>query len=87
MPEPQRSAPSSTYRLQIRQQFPLAAAAGLAGYLHSLGVGAIYLSPILQATSKSDHGYDITSHGQVDPERGGEQGRLAVAAAGRELGL
>ena len=38
------------------------AAAELADYLRALGAGAIYLSPILQATSGSDHGYDITSH-------------------------
>jgi (1->4)-alpha-D-glucan 1-alpha-D-glucosylmutase len=81
------AVPSSTYRLQISSQFPLSAAAELADYLQALGSSAIYLSPILQATSGSDHGYDITSHRRVDPERGGEQGRLAVAAAARELGL
>ncbi|WP_408664090.1 malto-oligosyltrehalose synthase [Jatrophihabitans sp.] len=81
------TVPSSTYRLQIRGRFPLSAAAELADYLQALGVSAIYLSPILQATSGSDHGYDITSHRQVDPERGGEQGRLALAATARELGL
>ena len=81
------TVPSSTYRLQIRGQFPLRAAAELADYLQALGISAIYLSPILQATSGSDHGYDITSHRQVDPERGGEQGRLALAATARELGL
>jgi (1->4)-alpha-D-glucan 1-alpha-D-glucosylmutase len=80
-------APSSTYRLQIRRQFPLTAAAELADYLAALGAQAIYLSPILQATSGSDHGYDITSHDKVDPERGGEPGRLAVAAAARRLGM
>lgn len=73
-------APGSSYRLQIRQQFPLAAAGELVDYLHALGAGAIYLSPILQATSGSDHGYDITSHDRVDPERGGEDGRRALAA-------
>ena len=81
------AVPSSTYRLQIRGQFSLSAAAELADYLRSVGVSAIYLSPILQATSGSDHGYDIVSHRQVDPERGGEQGRVALAATARELGL
>ena len=81
------AVPSSTYRLQIRRPVP-AARRGRAGRLPAaLGVAAIYLSPILQATSGSDHGYDITSHRQVDPERGGEQGRLALAATARELGL
>ncbi|HEX8768643.1 MAG TPA: malto-oligosyltrehalose synthase, partial [Jatrophihabitans sp.] len=81
------AVPSSTYRLQIRGGFPLRAAAELADYLQSLGISAIYLSPILQATSGSEHGYDITSHRRVDPERGGEQGRLALAATARELGM
>jgi (1->4)-alpha-D-glucan 1-alpha-D-glucosylmutase len=81
------TAPGSTYRLQLRGEFPLQAAAELADYLQALGSSAIYLSPILQATSGSDHGYDITSHRQVDPERGGEQGRLTLAATARELGL
>jgi (1->4)-alpha-D-glucan 1-alpha-D-glucosylmutase len=77
------SSPASTYRLQIRQRFTLAAAGELAGYLRALGADAIYLSPILQATSGSDHGYDITSHDRVDPERGGEEGRSALAATAR----
>ncbi|MFL6162965.1 MAG: malto-oligosyltrehalose synthase [Jatrophihabitantaceae bacterium] len=77
------AAPSSTYRLQIRQRFTLAAAASLTDYLRELGAGAVYLSPILQATSGSDHGYDITDHRRVDPERGGELGRLALVEAAR----
>ncbi|MDT0259822.1 malto-oligosyltrehalose synthase [Jatrophihabitans lederbergiae] len=81
------AVPTSTYRLQIRQQFPLSAAAEVADYLKTLGADAVYLSPILQATSGSDHGYDLTSHDRVDPERGGEQGRLDVVAKARELGL
>ncbi len=76
-------APSSTYRLQIRQRFTLTAAAALTDYLRALGAGAVYLSPILQATSGSDHGYDVTDHSRVDPERGGEPGRLALAEAAR----
>jgi len=81
------AVPTSTYRLQIRQQFPLSAAAEVADYLKTLGADAVYLSPILQATSGSDHGYDLTRHDRVDPERGGEQGRLDVVAKARELGL
>ncbi len=76
-------SPSSTYRLQIRQRFDLAQAAGLTDYLRELGADAVYLSPILQATAGSDHGYDITRHDRVDPERGGEPGRLALVAAAR----
>jgi len=81
------AAPASTYRLQIRQRFPLGAAAELTDYLRALGAGAIYLSPLLQATSGSDHGYDITDHRRVDPERGGEDGRLAAVESARAQGL
>ncbi|MGI8664926.1 MAG: malto-oligosyltrehalose synthase [Jatrophihabitans sp.] len=81
------AVPSSTYRLQIRRQFPLGAAAEVSDYLRSLGAGASYLSPILQATSGSDHGYDTTSHQRVDPERGGEDARSALAATARAHGL
>jgi (1->4)-alpha-D-glucan 1-alpha-D-glucosylmutase len=81
------AVPSSTYRLQIRQRFTLSAAAEIADYLRSLGAGAVYLSPLLQATSGSDHGYDTTSHDRVDPERGGEDGRLAVTEQARAQGL
>ncbi|HEU5270629.1 MAG TPA: alpha-amylase family glycosyl hydrolase, partial [Jatrophihabitans sp.] len=75
--------PSSTYRLQIRPRFTLQSAAAVTDYLRELGAGAVYLSPILQATAGSDHGYDITSHARVDPERGGEPGRLALVEAAR----
>ncbi|MEA2462001.1 MAG: (1-_4)-alpha-D-glucan 1-alpha-D-glucosylmutase [Actinomycetota bacterium] len=81
------TVPSSTYRLQIRRQFPLSAAAELADYLVSLGAQAFYLSPLLRATAGSDHGYDITSHDRVDEERGGEAGRRTLAAAARAAGL
>ncbi len=81
--------PSSTYRLQIRAGFTLDEAAALAGYLRSLGVGAIYLSPILQSTTGSDHGYDTTDVTRVDLARGGQQGldALLASAQAQELGV
>ena len=79
--------PASTYRLQIRSQFTLAAAAELTDYLRELGSNAVYLSPILQASSGSDHGYDITDHRRVDPARGGEADRLQLVEAARAQGL
>ncbi len=54
-----QKAPLSTYRLQIRAGFDLDAAAELTDYLRDLGVDWAYLSPILAATSGSDHGYDV----------------------------
>jgi (1->4)-alpha-D-glucan 1-alpha-D-glucosylmutase len=75
--------PVSTYRLQLTRDFGFAAAAEIAGYLSDLGVTHVYLSPILQATPGSAHGYDVTDHALVRPELGGEQGFRAMAA---ELG-
>ncbi|MFJ6678354.1 malto-oligosyltrehalose synthase [Microbacterium sp. NPDC091382] len=79
--------PRSTYRLQIRAGFDLDAAAELTDYLRDLGVDWAYLSPILAATSGSDHGYDVVDPTVVDPERGGPEGLSRFAAAAREAGL
>ena len=79
--------PSSTYRLQIRPAFDLDAAAGVARYLHDLGVGWAYLSPLLRATPGSDHGYDVVDPTQVDPARGGREGLNRFADAARSAGL
>ncbi|MDQ1126368.1 (1-_4)-alpha-D-glucan 1-alpha-D-glucosylmutase [Microbacterium sp. SORGH_AS 505] len=79
--------PRSTYRLQIRAGFDLDAAAELTDYLRDLGVDWAYLSPILAATSGSDHGYDVVDPTVVDPERGGPEGLSRFAAAARAAGL
>jgi len=81
--------PSSTYRLQINRRFTLDDAARLIGYLSELGVGAVYLSPILQSTMGSDHGYDTTDASSVDHDRGGEPGlkQLLTSARLGDLGV
>ena len=81
--------PSSTYRLQINRRFTLDDAARLIGYLSDLGVGAVYLSPILQSTMGSDHGYDTTDASSVDHDRGGEPGlkQLLTSARLGDLGV
>ena len=48
--------PASTYRLQIRPGFTLRDAEALVPYFRSLGVGWLYLSPLLEATEASEHG-------------------------------
>jgi len=80
-------APSSTYRLQIRPELTLDDAADLVDYLVDLGVGAVYLSPILTSTTGSDHGYDVTDPTRIDPARGGEDGWTHLVGAARAAGL
>ncbi|MEJ7649836.1 MAG: malto-oligosyltrehalose synthase [Nakamurella sp.] len=79
--------PRSTYRLQITADDTLQDAAGKVAYLQRLGADWVYLSPLLQATSGSGHGYDVVDHAAVDRERGGEAGLQAVAEAAHARGL
>jgi (1->4)-alpha-D-glucan 1-alpha-D-glucosylmutase len=81
------NTPSSTYRLQLRPDFDFADAQEVVGYLRDLGVGAVYLSPVLEATPGSTHGYDVTDPTRVRDELGGEEGFRALTAAAREAGL
>ena len=80
-------APLSTYRLQIRESFPLGEAADTVEYLHALGTDWVYLSPLLKAEEGSDHGYDVVDHSLIDPARGGAEGLVAVSAAAHERGM
>jgi (1->4)-alpha-D-glucan 1-alpha-D-glucosylmutase len=79
--------PSSTYRLQVNRSFTLDDAARLIGYLNELGVGAVYLSPILQSTIGSDHGYDTTDVTRVDRDRGGSEALARLMTSARSGGL
>jgi len=79
--------PSSTYRLQLRTGQTFYDAAALVDYLSALGVGALYASPMLESAPGSKHGYDVVDPTKVSEERGGEQGRQAMATALREAGL
>jgi (1->4)-alpha-D-glucan 1-alpha-D-glucosylmutase len=83
------TVPASTYRLQVRAEFTLDAAADLADYLCDLGVDWLYLSPLLVASAGSDHGYDVVDHSRVDPVRGGNEAldRLSEIAHGLGLGI
>ena len=81
--------PTSTYRLQITERFTLDDATAVVDYLHDLGAGWLYLSPILTAEAGSEHGYDIIDHAAVDPARGGPDGlrRLSTAAHAAGMGV
>jgi (1->4)-alpha-D-glucan 1-alpha-D-glucosylmutase len=81
--------PISTYRFQFNQGFTLEQAAALVDYLHDLGVGACYASPLTMARPGSSHGYDVTNHGMLNPEIG-DQAQLVEFAQGlraRGMGL
>ena len=76
--------PSSTYRLQVHADFPLTAAADIVPYLHRLGVGDAYTSPLLQAGPGSVHGYDVTDPSAVAADAGGQPALARFHAALRD---
>jgi (1->4)-alpha-D-glucan 1-alpha-D-glucosylmutase len=81
------TSPRATYRLQLHRGFGFAEAAAAVPYLAELGASHLYLSPVLQATEGSMHGYDV-----VDPERasealGGEAGFAELARTAAHAGL
>ncbi|MHB8352672.1 MAG: alpha-amylase family glycosyl hydrolase, partial [Thermoplasmata archaeon] len=63
--------PSATYRVQLSPQFGFDRAARIVPYLARLGVDVLYLSPILAARTRSEHGYDGVDPGRIDAARGG----------------
>ncbi|MCC2276762.1 malto-oligosyltrehalose synthase [Streptomyces sp. ET3-23] len=82
-----REPPTATYRLQLQPRFPFAAAERTVPRLAALGVSHLHLSPILEATPGSTHGYDVTDHSAVRAELGGEDGLRALARAAHAHGL
>jgi (1->4)-alpha-D-glucan 1-alpha-D-glucosylmutase len=85
---PRSAAPlPSTYRLQLTDYFTLHDAVNVVPYLSQLGVGALYVSPLLKASAGSQHGYDVVDHSMVDPARGGEKGLHALSEACGRAGL
>jgi (1->4)-alpha-D-glucan 1-alpha-D-glucosylmutase len=81
------SGPVATYRLQLQPGFGFADAAASTDYLAALGVSHVYLSPILQATPGSRHGYDVVDHSRVSAELGGEAAFRDMVRAFRTAGL
>ncbi|MEU8813257.1 malto-oligosyltrehalose synthase [Actinoplanes sp. NPDC048796] len=80
-------APSGTYRVQVRPDFPLSATAELADYLADLGVSHLYTAPLLTSTPGSEHGYDVVDHSKVNPALGGWDGLRALSQALKNAGL
>jgi (1->4)-alpha-D-glucan 1-alpha-D-glucosylmutase len=80
-------APTATYRLQLSSDFGFADVAALADYLAELGVSHAYLSPVLQATPGSTHGYDVVDHTRLSDELGGSSGFATMVSVLRQHGL
>ncbi|WP_256796349.1 malto-oligosyltrehalose synthase [Terrabacter sp. Ter38] len=81
------SAPVSTHRLQLEPDFTLEDAVAQVKHLAALGITHVYLSPILQATVGSKHGYDVTDHTSVAQGLGGDAGFARLVEAAHEAGL
>ncbi|MEZ4522990.1 MAG: alpha-amylase family glycosyl hydrolase [Thermomicrobiales bacterium] len=79
--------PLSTYRLQLNADFPFSSAIEQLDYLVRLGIGDLYLSPIMRAVAGSAHGYDVTDPTQVNPALGGQSGLRDLSEEARDQGL
>ncbi len=81
--------PRATYRLQLHLGFSFDDAAALVPYLADLGISHVYCSPPLRSRPGSLHGYDVTDHGEINPELGGRAGldRLVQALHRHQMGL
>ncbi|MEJ0005272.1 MAG: malto-oligosyltrehalose synthase [Steroidobacteraceae bacterium] len=77
----------ATYRLQLNSAFTLADAEQVLPYLAKLGVSHVYLSPCLQATPGSPHGYDVIDPSRVSDDLGGDAAWAHFVAAVRTQGL
>ena len=79
--------PTSTYRLQLSENFTLADAASKLEYFSALGVSHLYLSPLLTAAPGSTHYYDVVDHSRIDASLGGEDALRNLAWRAGEQGI
>lgn len=82
-----RPGPTATYRLQLQPGFTLHDAAAAVPYLARLGVSHLHLSPLLEATPGSAHGYDTVDHTRISEQLGGEPALRALADHAHAHGL
>jgi (1->4)-alpha-D-glucan 1-alpha-D-glucosylmutase len=68
-----RRRPIATYRLQFSPALSFDSARQLVDYLRELGISDVYASPLLKASPRSSHGYDIIDHGSLNPVLGSEE--------------
>jgi (1->4)-alpha-D-glucan 1-alpha-D-glucosylmutase len=78
---------TATYRIQLSKYFQFKDAEQQIPYLKKLGVSHLYLSPILESSEGSNHGYDVTDFAAISHERGGEEQFDHLMKAAEKLGL
>lgn len=76
---------SAAYRLQLGPSLGFTGARELVPYLQKLGVTHLYLSPILQATPGSEHGYDVIDPSRISEDLGGEEELRRLCASGLDV--
>lgn len=79
--------PTATYRLQFHAGFTFAQARELVPYLARLGVSHVYASPFFRAAPRSQHGYDVCDHNELNPEIGSRAEFEAFSAEIKAHGL
>ena len=67
---PLKYNPVSSYRIQFSKSFTLNDLEKQIDYIDKLGVVSIYASPVFAAVPGSNHGYDVTGPGIINPELG-----------------
>jgi malto-oligosyltrehalose synthase/4-alpha-glucanotransferase len=79
--------PIATYRLQFHKDFKFEDLRNIIPYLHDLGVGTIYASPVFRSTEGSTHGYDGVDPNEIDPEIGTLEELKSTSSTLRGLGM
>jgi (1->4)-alpha-D-glucan 1-alpha-D-glucosylmutase len=77
-----------TYRIQLNRDLGFRYVREVVlPYARDLGVSHLYLSPVMQARTGSEHGYDVVDPTRISPELGGEDELRALCEAARDAGL
>jgi len=81
--------PAATYRVQFNSRFRFEDAEKIVPYLHALGISHLYASPVLQAKSGSQHGYDVANPSRLNAELGTDEDfeRLTTTLKQHGMGL
>jgi len=79
--------PAVTYRIQFNKDFTFRQLEAIIPYLVSLGIGAVYASPVFESVAGSLHGYDVVNPHRINPEIGTEDDLYRVCRKLRESGI